>query len=640
MTTDNQVWLHLPEPPVGHPDVVLLAEAEKALRSLGELTESPDIRNAFVQRLGVSRDELISAANLVLETNHTIAFVGNIGVGKTTALCRVAGLEMQPSMLEETVPVLEVGGGGTTICEVHLVNGLDYGLIVEPRSEAELEREVREFARHLTPSAETQRGGETPLSREVVRAIRNMSGLLPETHRNPDGTINSVVDHARNLAEELADADALAAEIWTRMGIHNRTRREIWRSETPDAEPLQWVQENFKMLNYGQHPQFSLPRRVEVILPQRILGEQLLSIRVVDTKGIDGTAERADLEVHLNEPNTVAILCSSFNDAPAPTLQQLLERAVRARFPDLETKAAILVLPHLGQALDVKDELGDKVRSTAEGYHRKRQEVELQLQDRDLPNAPVEFFNVNEDDAQQFSGFLMDLVSGLRATHCARLSEVISDANALVQNYENVQVWEVQKQAARRLAVWLENNQQVGEFSERLQDSLFVAIDRAYASTLRASVRRLGEWPNLEYAHHLGFGTRAMAASAVSPKLEGFKAITANLLQDPELEDAFDLVQQARRTLEDGTEALLGRSYRTGVAVHSAHMQPDDPFWDRCDREWGQGSGYKGRVVGHHQNWFNAYPEVVERSQERAAVEWQQILERVAAILPSYDTES
>ena len=640
MTTDNQVWLNLPEPPVGHPDVVLLSKAEKALQSLGELSESPDIRNAFVQRLGVSRDELISAANLVLGTNHTIAFVGNIGVGKTTALCRVAGLEMQPSMLGETVPVLEVGGGGTTICEVHLVNGLEYGLVVEPRSEAELEREVREFARFLTPSPESQRGGETPLSREVIRAIRNMSGLLPETQRNPDGTIKSVVDHARNLAEELADADVLAAEIWARMGIHNRTRRELWRSETPDAEPLQWIQEHFKMLNYGQHPEFSLPRRVEVILPQRILGEELLSIRVVDTKGIDGTAERADLEVHLNEPNTLAVLCSSFNEAPAPTLQQLLERAVRARFPDLETKSAILVLPHSGQALDVKDDLGDKVRSTSEGYQRKRQEVELQLQDQDLPNVRVEFFNVNEDDTQQFNNFLMDLVGGLRETHCARLSEVISDAIALVQNYENVQVWEVQKQAARRLAVWLENNQQIGRFSERLQDSLFLAIDRAYASTLRASVRRRGEWSNLEYAHQLGFGTRAMVASAVSPKLEGFKAITANLLQDSELEDAFGLVQQARRTLEDGTEALLGISHQTGEAVHAAHMRPDDPFWNRCDSEWGQGSGYKGRVVSHHQNWFSAYPEIVVRAEERAGIEWQQMLERVAAILPSDETES
>ena len=635
MVINDRNWLNLEQPRDGHPDEAILWKAEQALHSLGELSESPDIRNAFVQRLGVSREELIDAANLVSRTDHTISFVGNIGVGKTTAICRVAGLEIPGGLMGETVPVLEVGAGGTTICEVHLVNGANYGLIVEPTIDTELKREVCEFARIMMPSPDSRRDEETGISREVARAIRNMSGLSREQPRNPDGTLGSIVDHARNLADELADVDAFADEIWSRMDVQNRTRRELWYEKTLDVEPLQWIQDNFKLLNYGRHPEFSLPSRVQVVLPQRILGDESLSIRIVDTKGIDGTAERADLEAHLNDADTVTVLCSSFNDAPAPTLQQLLERAVRARYPDLESKCAVLVLPHSGQALGVKDDFGDLVVSSVEGYQRKQEEAVLQLQDRELPNVRIDFFNVHEDDVQQFNELLLDLVAGLRDMHCARLTEVVRNAIDLVQNYENEQVWEIQKQAARRVAVWLENNQQVDQSSEHVHHDLFRAIDGAYASTLRASVRREGNWHKLDYSYHLGYGARTVASSVVSPKLEEFKAITTNLLQDDELADAFDLVLQARRTLEDGVSALLNRSYQMGMTVHTGSLRSDAVFWSRCVGEWGQGTGYKRRVSGHHQDWFSVRTALSNQLQGFVENEWRQILGRVSAILPT-----
>ena len=54
--TDNssRAWRNLPEPPPGHPDAPLLWEAEQALDNIQELAENPDIRNAFVRRLGRS----------------------------------------------------------------------------------------------------------------------------------------------------------------------------------------------------------------------------------------------------------------------------------------------------------------------------------------------------------------------------------------------------------------------------------------------------------------------------------------------------------------------------------------------------------------------------------------------------------
>ena len=89
----------------------------------------PDIRNVFVKRLDEYQSSLRRAANLTLGTEYTVAFIGDIGVGKSTAICRAADLEVQEAKKLE--PVLEVGGGGVTICEVHLVQGPHYGILVE-----------------------------------------------------------------------------------------------------------------------------------------------------------------------------------------------------------------------------------------------------------------------------------------------------------------------------------------------------------------------------------------------------------------------------------------------------------------------------------------------------------------------------
>lgn len=638
--TAGRDWHKLQKPPLGHPDERLLWMAEKALQSIEELSAKPEIRNVFVKRLEAFRDELNSAASLVLGTEHSVAFVGDIGVGKSTAICRVADLEVQKG--KTLVPVLEVGGGGVTVCEVHLVQGPQYGLVVEPMGENELRREVIEFAHFLMPSSETRQEEEIGdldshgTSKEIERAIRNMSGLTRKVSRETgtDGKrVRVTVDSAKALAEKAADSNDLAVEILTRMDLQKRTRRKLWHSEISSEEPLLWLQKIFEQVNNGRHPEFSIPKRIDLTVPQRILGEESLSIRVVDTKGIDRTAERRDLEEHFNVPNTIVVLCSSFNDAPSTSVQQLLERAKEGQFANLEIKTAVLALPRSDEALAVKADTGFSAETVDDGYDLKGDQVEMRLEAL-VPDVRVEFFNALEDEPERLSVFLLELINGLRKRHCENLKKAIEGANDLVQNSEKAQVQEIQQQAAKRLIVWLENNQQIGSFSKHLQDSLLSAISRAHSSSLRASVRRQGEWDNLDYSHQLGYGARAVAAGAVGSKLEDFKAVAENILQDPDLKEAFSLVRQALHILKSGTEDLLQKSQQLGTTIQT-DMKLDAQLWNSCDEEWGGGPGYRYRVSEHHHEWFaddsdriraQALVELVEK-------EWEKILKRLETIL-------
>ena len=372
----GKIWENLQEPTEGHPEETLLWDAEKTLQSINELAKRPDIKNAFAKRLEEYISQIREAAQPVLATGHSIAFVGNIGVGKSTVICRLTELEIPTETSETAEPVLETGAGGTTMCEVALVQGAEYGLAIEPRSEEEIRREVLLFSRHLKflPGDAQEESIEDPdfpgTSKELARAIRNMSGLANSNReRGPDGRF---IDLAKSLAGEISDADSLAAEILRRMDLQARTALEITYSGDSENESLLWLKDTFRKVNYGMHPDFSLPHRIEIRVPQRILGQESLSIRLVDTKGIDDTAEREDLESHFRHPNTVVVLCSAFNDAPAPSAQQLLERALEGGFPDLDAKAALLVLPRPDEALAVKFDDGFPVANVAEGYDLKK----------------------------------------------------------------------------------------------------------------------------------------------------------------------------------------------------------------------------------------------------------------------------
>ena len=461
--TAGRVWKISQKPPLGHPDEQLLWEAEEALQNIEDLSARPDIRNVFVERLKEFRDELKKATSLVLGTEHSVAFIGDIGVGKSTAICRVADLEVQREKRVDTV--LEVGGGGVTVCEVHLVQGPHYGLVVEPMGEDELRREVSEFASFLKPDLEAHQEEEKEdldshgTSKEIERAIRNMSGLTRKRVKKETGTdgkrVRVPVDLAKDLANKSSDSNALVVEILSRMNLQKRTRRELWHPEISSEEPLLWLKKNFEQVNNGRHPEFSIPKRIEITVPQRILREESLSIRIVDTKGIDRTAERRDLEDHFKAPNTIVVLCSSFNDAPSTSVQRLLERAKEGQFANLETKTTILALPRHDEALAVKDDSGFRAETVDEGYELKGDQVEMRLETLDIPGVRVEFFNALEEPPKHLSAILLRLVNDLRKRHCGNLTEAIDGANELVQNFEKAQVQEIQQQAATRLIVWL-----------------------------------------------------------------------------------------------------------------------------------------------------------------------------------------
>jgi transcriptional regulator with XRE-family HTH domain len=634
-------WREIQRPPLDHPDQDLLWEAEQTCRELAQLRTHPEVRHAFERRLTEYIDDIKQTASQLLKREHEVAFIGSKGIGKSTAICKVTGLEVPSPDGGPLAPVLEAGGGGVTICDVHLCSGHGYGMLIEPCSDDEIRAHVTDFAEHTLKGrvgeSDEDAGGDDEargISQEMERAVRNLAGLKVRREKGPDGkTLRR--DEAKDLAAKTISIREFVVDVLARMELHRRDRRDIWYDPSVGKSPLAWLKDTFEQVNNGRHPEFTLPNRIEIIVPQLLLGASDLSVRLIDTRGIDRTAARADLERHLDEPHTLALLCSNFNDAPSAAAHLLLERAKGAGIRKLELNAVLLVLSRANEALAVKDEAGVRAETVEEGYDLKAEFASMALEPLGLQNLKIGFFNAFGDEPARMRGLILGCLEKIRQSFRTRIQEAIASLRSLLLNHEKEQVQEVLRSAARMMTTWIDQNSTVPAVSGHVQDSLMLQIQTAYAATVRATVRREGEWRNLSYGHHLGYGARRLAVLALEPLVEKFKTATELMEANPEYVEAKDLIQQARHVLDSAFEDLLRKAHIMGLTAFKEALKLDPSLWLNCESEWGQGAGYRDRVAQWNREWFSAEPrrDLEQELWEVVTREWGIALERLSSLL-------
>jgi hypothetical protein len=403
---------------------------------------------------------------------------------------------------------------------------------------------------------------------------------------------------------------------------------------------LVWLKETFEQVNNGRHPDFTLPTRIEVVVPQRLLGRSELTLRIIDTRGIDRTAARADLERHFDESHSLVVLCSSFNDAPSSAAYLLLERAKEAGIRRLELNAALLVLPRPNEALAVKDEAGVRATTVEDGYELKAEIAAMALRPLGLDDLTIGFFNAFGDDPAKARQLLLQCLERIRQSFRARIGDSVTNARSLLLNHEKEQVQEVLRSAARMMQAWVSQHSGVPKLNGHVQDSLMSQIQVAYASTVRATVRREGEWRNLSYGHHLGYGARRLAVLALEPLVEKFKAVTETMDGNGEYAEAKELIQQTRGLLESAFEDLLRKAQIMGQTAFKDALKLDPSLWANCEKEWGRGPGYRDRVLRWNEVWFSAESrqELEQELRDVIVREWAVVLKRLSSLLEIDET--
>ena len=619
-------WRFVKPPSFWNPERASLELAEETLAKIDDFLADEEQPWPLRRQIDRRRKDLERATSFLTRLEHNVAFIGDMGVGKSTAISFAYDL-LAPTKADErniNRPVLETGAGGTTICEVQIGSGPEFGITLIPMESTELVGIVSDFSAVKWAMAQKLRdeAAEMPrLGREVERAIRNMSGLSRRKVTSDGKT--SYHDPIPELVADCQGEDELRARILEMMGLHRRTTTEIWYSTGTGKHQLEWLRETFRMVNNGRMREVPLPKSIHLIIPDfgRTFGE--FEITIVDTKGVDDVAVREDIGFRLSDPRTSIVLCCRFNDAPGTGSKALLEHMKQIE-PFDTGKVSILALPRSGEALEMKDDMGESAFSDEEGYEFKRMQVEGDLHAEGMPDIPLLFLNVEVDDTANLRSELFKQLSRMRNAISVGLSELCAAATEIIENQEKHAVTVAIEEVASRLSSFLHGNRNLGARERHAYQEAVSTVNAVrYASTLWASTRRNGEYSGLNIVHQVGVGAAKDALLRSRDWFAKVDGLVNSLLADADLNPAKHSIEQIRAVVSASRKGFLAEAQRCGMEIYREPLTRA-AVWSACVLEWGQGSGFKNRIVMHLRSWFDEErPDLKESLDNRLVALWE-----------------
>lgn len=605
----------------------------KLHQTIAKLIENLPEESATRKQLANHQELFDDAICYLSNPAHRLAFIGNIGTGKTTAICHLLGL------LDGDEPVLSTGSGRTTLCEVEISEGDQLEVEVIPYSETEVRSYLSDFAQYLreTDTGESVNTESFKLSAEVERALRNMLDLRISRTKNSEGK-RITTDTAKNFAEEFRSIESLTEGLLERIALANRNQTRFTKDD--GVEQNEWLHAAFKAINSGTHPHVGLAKQVYITLPVELFENIDYSVSVVDTKGVDQTVNRADLDSCLTDNRTVSVMCCRFNEAPDKTMSGLLKLAKGAGLSQrVAEETVLLILDRESEAekvIDIDEPVGDKTEGREIRAEQVLNDLKHTLQ---LENLDVQFIDVKSDDPALLNRLLAEKVSALRN----RYAQDITDTEKAVSDIESELVSQSAKAAKNQvkntLEPWIKKAQGC---SPTLKEYFLPLINDiknkgTYAASVRASVNRRGEWHNLNYYQLLATGAREQVVDQIGVLKDELIVLIDNMLSQNELQPAYALLKQLKQTTEKRLGDIYQQALAKGRAVYETPLSSDIKFWNDLSMEWGMGPGYKDRISYESDTWFHKrkYPEFEDLVAKQAAEAWQRYVTEVQEMLGS-----
>ena len=331
--------------------------------ALDEIPESSNIFGHINKETLGSRLQRVEKIEKILEKDkYNITFIGTVGAGKTTAISHLFNLTHniqkttvtkrgKERKIEVVEPLLSIGSGRTTICEVVIQFSEKNSIEIEPYTQSELKNEIEYFC----DSFYEDKSQGNSISDELERAIRSIIRLK----KNVSSSENSKqkIDRAKEMSQKLAKDDFKKYAIEKA----NLDKRVYTRDESKllgsNSEPKKWLRDNFSKINRGEIDSFSIPKKIYLNINKDIYGESNLDDFnfVIDTKGIDENPIREDLLAQIDDENTIVIFTSSYNDAPKADIRELIEHTLSKKSKRYQDRFIILVMPRNNEPSNEND---------------------------------------------------------------------------------------------------------------------------------------------------------------------------------------------------------------------------------------------------------------------------------------------
>jgi transcriptional regulator with XRE-family HTH domain len=635
-------WNHIEQPPLNHPNLGHLTVVERSFARLDAFFALLNLPSTLRGQAEMLHHELTNAATYLRSLRHSIAYVGGINVGKTSALCIQAGLVLdQINSLEGTL--MDTGGGRITICDIVIRPAPTISIEVEPLTEEEVYRFVVDFCHGLVMRARSAKLGaeDVGVPEEIDRAIRSMSGLGRIRRKGPDGK-ETMTDPAIALAVELNDEAAVATAVISKMELRKRKQREIAFDGSDEVAGRRWLKREFNRINFGRNPDFSLPRRIVVRGPFSGLMSDTFEVEFIDTRGVDQSAIRPDIMAHVSDPRTLVLLCSRFGSAPDTTIHELLKHVNATDVdPSLSERISLLLLPRGGEALSVLDEVtGERVESVIEGYERKKTQLENAVAGLGSRPLDVMFFDAASDKPSEFVDELTNRLRRMRARATSQIELVHEAIEELFANRGRAAAQAAQAAVAKSLAVYISQQRNAPARQRSIHSRFLDRLGSVHQRTLWASTRRLGSWNNFDVFFHLGESAASEAKQRSSGIFDELRGLIRNKLGDRELAATHKFLRRLEARIDEWEQAYISTARNLGVSLFKPPLKQDTALWAACESPYGSGNPFCDHVVRTLRAWFDRHPQLEADFDAKLGEAWKDdFLTQLGAVADSSAVE-
>jgi len=544
--------------------------------------------------------------------DHADKIAANLARSRLQQLERALHQPIGPADADRLL--LPASGGRTTLCPMALQYAAAPAIEIVPMPPDDLRLLIDDFAAGLIAEKLRQKGDppEEHVSEETGRALRNMAGLT-----------NAAL---KDLVKFAPSAEALTQDILLRMRLPLRRQVRFEPAETADAGD--WLAETLSAINYGKATFAPYPARVEIFWPAAPRG-----LHLIDTRGLDAHVTE-DVRRRLEDDASVAVLCSSFTGVPdAMTIAALRHAKVMGR------RHGIVILGLARQESDYSGNIADD----EDPCDRKINETQNRLAQERLPVPPV------VAGAVQVHGSLMvdaisQAVTDLRASwradlerHAATLAELLKDGHvAILDELTRYQEAHIHTVATAAIVPKLPKAAR-----------LFVFDELPHASTLAACIRRRGVYENLNAAHVATNEFRAAVGEATDT-LEALLIQSARAARptkrNPTQTAAYGIVCDRIDAFQQGVRTAVSEKL-IDLVVQALADHPADGLFDLCGSAWGPGSRdirgsepYRLFVIRHLDRWMTDDMELASMLAAHALRIWQTEIDRAVRHADAYAT--
>lgn len=620
-------WTHLPRPSLRHPDLQALIVIERGLERVRTFLADDQVTSVLAGQAQLLDRRLEGAGRYLLSLDHELVYVGEIGVGKTTAACRQAGLVVDAATAADLKGMLlDTGGGRTTLCDVRVETGERFALTLEPVADEEIYKLVGEICKGVREKLAGESTAATPEfkpAEEVERALRNMAGL-PRPPRARKGS-PATSDPAAELSAGFEAPEDFAAEFAARLSLWRRSRKTIEFDGIDVKAGRQWLRTTFTAINNGRHEDFSLPEKITVTVPFALMPDARLSVAIVDTRGVDDTAVRRDILDHLKDPRAVTFLCSKWGSAPDPSAQKLLTHVVETNAdPALLGRVAVVALARAGDALSMRHDSGEAAEDAEEGYDIKLGQVDDALQKIGLTGIEAIAYDASADDPATLSAFALQRIEAMRRAQVDAARATIGAIDQMIGNRAEAAAQAALATVSGNLVRFAGRSAALRGARRGAHERLLDAVVMLHPRTVWATTTREGRFWNFDVYQHLGDGSAAETKIRSSEVLAGLNAIVASDLDNPELASAAGFLAQVQADAAQWEADFVNAARHHAVAVYLQPLGRAQSLWADCESEYGLGLGeYREGVARKMRRWFEENVELREEVERRIARAWE-----------------